>query len=130
MKKALILTAVIMCSVLILSFSAAPAYAEHATPNGSTSIGYHLYTDDGYYYVPMDTVVGYGNTVSGDYVRAAQAALTYIHNHYYVSCDPQGIDGSFGPNTYNAVRAYQAYEGITVDGYVGNDTWTCMDLLC
>lgn len=130
MKKALILTVVIMCSVLMLSFSAAPAYAEHATPNGCTSVGYHLYTDNGYYYVPMGTVVGYGNIISGQYVRAAQAALTHISNHEPVSCDPHGIDGLFGYNTYYAVMAFQAYAGISMDGYVGNDTWTCMDLLC
>ena len=76
MKKALIFAVVIMCSVFMLSFSAAPAYAEHATPNGSTSIGYYLDTDYGHYYVPMGTVVGYGNIISGNYVRAAQAALT------------------------------------------------------
>jgi len=128
MKKALILTAITLCFVLMLSFSAAPANAEQATPNGSTAAGYYLYTDYGYYYVPLDTVVGYGNIISGKYVRAAQAALTHINNHESVSCDPHGIDGLFGDYTFNAVQAFQTYAGITSDGYVGDDTWLSMQL--
>lgn len=33
------------------------------------------------------------------------------------------IDGSFGPKTDSAVRAYQKKKGLTVDGSVGKDTW-------
>ncbi len=34
------------------------------------------------------------------------------------------IDGAFGPHTDAAVRAWQQYAGIGVDGIVGHDTWT------
>ena len=37
--------------------------------------------------------------------------------------DPGGIDGSFGPMTESAVRAYQGDRGVGVDGIVGDDTW-------
>jgi hypothetical protein len=33
------------------------------------------------------------------------------------------VDGSFGPTTYSAVRAYQSKTGLVVDGVVGNNTW-------
>lgn len=37
--------------------------------------------------------------------------------------DTNGIDGIFGSGTCNAVRAYQADNGILVDGIVGPETW-------
>ena len=33
------------------------------------------------------------------------------------------IDGIFGPATDVAVRAFQTWAGVTVDGIVGDDTW-------
>ena len=36
--------------------------------------------------------------------------------------DPGGIDGSFGPGTERAVRAFQNINGLTVDGVVGDTT--------
>ena len=130
MKKLLSLSAAILCFALLLSLSAAPAYAEQAVPNGSTSVGYYLFTDYGYYYVPTDTVVGFNNITSGTYVRAAQAALTHIDDHYSASCNPGGIDGYFGYNTYYAVQYFQTYAGITSDGYVGNQTWSYLSAYC
>jgi peptidoglycan hydrolase-like protein with peptidoglycan-binding domain len=37
---------------------------------------------------------------------------------------PQGIDGIFGPHTKAAVEAFQAWGGVTVDGIVGDQTWS------
>ena len=33
------------------------------------------------------------------------------------------VDGDFGSNTYNAVKAYQSDRGLEVDGEVGKNTW-------
>ncbi len=54
---------------------------------------------------------------SGADVRAAQAGLLAK------GFDPKGIDGYYGPNTEAAVRAFQAANGLAVDGIVGPKTW-------
>ncbi|MGE3267672.1 MAG: peptidoglycan-binding protein [Chloroflexota bacterium] len=41
-----------------------------------------------------------------------------VHHGYTVS-----VDGDFGAQTDDAVRAFQASKGITVDGIVGRQTW-------
>ena len=37
--------------------------------------------------------------------------------------DPGAADGSFGPKTESAVRAYQTEHGLSSDGVVGDRTW-------
>lgn len=52
----------------------------------------------------------------GDAVRVIQSGVR--------SVDPDlAIDGYFGTRTQQAVRAFQAAHGLTVDGYVGRATW-------
>lgn len=54
--------------------------------------------------------------VKGDAVKAMQILLS----GYGISCDP---DGSFGPATDKAVRAFQEKNGLSVDGVCGPKTW-------
>ncbi|SDS18686.1 peptidoglycan recognition protein family protein [Agrococcus carbonis] len=53
---------------------------------------------------------------SGAAVQALQGALS-ARGHSLV------VDGSFGPATLSAVRAYQSSRGLAVDGSVGPVTW-------
>ncbi len=55
----------------------------------------------------------------GGTVRAMQALLT----GYGVSVGASGLDGSFGPATYRALREYQSAHGLTPDGICGPKTW-------
>jgi N-acetylmuramoyl-L-alanine amidase/Putative peptidoglycan binding domain len=54
----------------------------------------------------------------GDYgnnVREVQACLQLV------------ADGDFGPKTHNAVMDYQRTKGLSVDGLVGEATWTALE---
>lgn len=42
---------------------------------------------------------------------------------YICGINPNGFDGSFGPGMQTAVRTFQANNGLTVDGSVGQVTW-------
>ena len=59
---------------------------------------------------------------SGTAVRELQFYL-YLMSAYESSIPAVSIDGSFGAATENAVRAYQRFAGLTVDGIVGRTTW-------
>ena len=37
-----------------------------------------------------------------------------------------GLDGIFGAQTQNAVKAYQTKVGLTVDGIIGCNTWSAL----
>ncbi len=54
-------------------------------------------------------------------VKEIQCILTY--RGYNVV---DGIDGQFGPNTKNAVEAFQRAKGLGVDGEVGPQTWPAL----
>lgn len=55
----------------------------------------------------------------GSAVKALQTLLI----GYGYSCGNSGVDGSFGPATDAAVRAYQKAKKLEVDGSVGPATW-------
>lgn len=42
--------------------------------------------------------------------------------------DPNGVDGTFGPGTESAVKAFQQANGLTVDGKVGPNTRAALQL--
>lgn len=59
---------------------------------------------------------------SGEAVSALQYMLSVISAFYDV-IPPVQVDGTFGPATDAAVRAFQQAAGLTVDGIVGEKTW-------
>ena len=59
---------------------------------------------------------------TGTAVRELQFYL-YLMSAYQSSIPSVSIDGRFGAATEAAVRAYQRFAGLTVDGIVGRKTW-------
>ena len=57
--------------------------------------------------------VGYLNLETLEGVQKALKSLGF---------DPGKVDGRDGPNTQNAVRAFQAHATIQIDGIVGDET--------
>ena len=55
---------------------------------------------------------------SGDAVRAVQSQIHGRGDGAHIA-----VDGSFGPDTDDAVRAFQTLLGLSVDGIVGLQTW-------
>ena len=62
---------------------------------------------------------------SGTAVRELQFYL-YLMSAYESSIPAVSIDGKFGADTERAVRAYQRFAGLTVDGVVGRTTWNSL----
>ena len=56
----------------------------------------------------------------GSQVKALQILLI----GYGYSCGKSGADGVYGSGTLSAVNAYQKANGLTVDGIVGEKTWS------
>lgn len=63
-----------------------------------------------------------GTGSSGPVVQAVQQSLKFL------GFDPGPIDGIFGPRTRDAVMSFQQASGIAVDGVVGRQTYTALDL--
>ena len=69
---------------------------------------------------PNTPLVSNGHT--GPVVKALQQGLHTIASGGS-GLDPGPIDGTFGPKTEAAVRAYQTDQGVESDGIVGDRTW-------
>lgn len=59
----------------------------------------------------------------GDIVAAVQEALIEYAPHRWETA-PRRVDGIFGSDTADAVKAFQRWHGLSADGVVGDLTWT------
>lgn len=66
------------------------------------------------------SVLREGETGTG--VRVLQYYLNVL-SQFYPSIPPTPISGTFGAETTAAVRAFQLWAGLPVDGVVGRETW-------
>lgn len=75
-----------------------------------------------YYSVRFNYTGPLGEGDRGGAVRVLQYMLAILAE-FDNSLTPVRIDGDFGPTTAQAVRRFQANNGLTVDGIVGEATW-------
>lgn len=125
-------------------FNSASAYADNSTTEITTGTvseyyesdfyviatdyaivdDYGIKTNKGYgdFFIPGTTVISQGSY--GESVKACQAGMQkiFIFKNRF-NCWVQDVDSSFGPATNTAVRNFQRESGLTVDGYVGRNTW-------
>lgn len=71
---------------------------------------------------PFPCILKIGST--GDFVRCTQAYLNTIRAKHSYKWPILKVDGIFGTATRNAVMAFQTQYGLTVDGVVGQNTWS------
>lgn len=63
--------------------------------------------------------------MTGEIIRVLQYYLAVLGS-FYAELPVIQVDGVFGPNTREAVVAFQNYSGLTPDGIVGRDTWNAL----
>lgn len=147
MKRAVaILSLLIVCFALLCpTVMAAMPTSNARLLNGSSRAAndHYLHINGTTYIVPNGTVVGYNYTTYGTYVGTAQRALNFIdgknmsNSSGTLSCNCGAIDEVFGSATYSAAYNFQYWCNFnsgwtqqTVDGIIGNRTWTSMNWYC
>jgi|GEM_PF-4315150 peptidoglycan hydrolase-like protein with peptidoglycan-binding domain len=75
-----------------------------------------------YYFSNTNELLQKSNCYNTEAKNLQQDLTTLGYNTY-------GVDGYFGQNTYNAVKAFQAANGLSSDGAAGNQTLSKIDYL-
>lgn len=60
----------------------------------------------------------------GDRYAIVGGVQAILQNYYKISVGKSGIDSDFGKNTEQAVKTFQAKNGLKADGIIGIKTWT------
>lgn len=84
------------------------------------STSYIFKISNGTITIASTVYVGYSHTTVGNTVSFVQAALNYLG----YNCGT--IDGVYGTNTSNGIKAFQRACGLTADGTVGPKTWAAL----
>ncbi len=104
-----VLVAVLVLSAIPLSATQAAACAGDTWADGST------WSDN--YWVGYNTAGTTTCDLAGRYVYGVQRI------NWSQGYQQSGVDGSYGNNTHQDVRSFQAFYGLGVDGLVGSTTW-------
>jgi transcriptional regulator with XRE-family HTH domain len=120
--------AVLAAVVVAITWPGSPS-AEPATAAATTKVPTSTYSAETFpcYFTLRRGLLyaGHSTTLTDTYhvgvtVEAVAEVQCLVRRHGF---DPQGIDGSFGPNTRAAVQRFQRSRGLAADGIVGPMTW-------
>ena len=66
--------------------------------------------------------------IGGGTYEDVRRVQEFLNKQGYVGADGEPLveDGLFGENTLYAIKEYQSNNNLTVDGLVGDETWSCM----
>jgi peptidoglycan hydrolase-like protein with peptidoglycan-binding domain len=64
------------------------------------------------------------------YIVDVQEILRLMYETNFLAIGPGPADGVFGPMTERSIRNYQDIMNITVDGLVGQETWSTFSQAC
>jgi peptidoglycan hydrolase-like protein with peptidoglycan-binding domain len=107
-----------VAAIAAFAVPAAGAQASTPTTSSTTAVSASTIHPDWWgcgYYDGSSAVIQWGD--SGNVVREAQCLLDAW------GFNAGAVEGDFGPNTYNATRAFQSFCRYKVDGIVGPQTW-------
>lgn len=143
MKRIAQLFTFLLVVVLVLSISTASAFAESfypVTPGVVYDLGnqhvLHIYDGvyQGTYYVPYNTVIGYGRENNSDYVIIGGKALEALDAKYdTANCGVGTPVGTFTKRMETATinfqeycNDYRGYYYLSTDGIIGDNTWNAI----
>lgn len=112
------MVAIVVAFALVGTFAINASHASPITPRKDPGTGCYLTA----YYWQMPTL-RYGST--GGCVTYVQEMLNLRYGYLNFKLKEDGI---YGPSTTNAVKFFQGYKQITVDGVTGPQTW--FQLVC
>lgn len=110
--------ALVMCLITVFSVMSITASAASV----SASLGYNEAENSGDYAYWNSSKVVKSSSTTKDEIKWMQAALNYCRVKEGLSSERLTVDGSFGPASQKATKAFQKAAGLSVDGKFGPST--------
>ncbi|GHO47215.1 peptidoglycan-binding domain-containing protein [Ktedonospora formicarum] len=109
--------------LLCMTFLVSTPTPAHAAQSTQTTISASLHSQDAH---PCPPTLSLGST--GYWVKRLQDRLNWFYQHtdFFTWQYPLKEDGIFGQGTLTAVKDFQDWDFLHVDGVVGKQTWSAL----